>query len=177
MTYTEPAAPVKGVPFLRLADVVGDGSGETNAVGNYAAGQGFKVTAQPGEELLIWRVIIHIEDAGAIASDAYGALPALANGFLARKLNANGSVNFDLLDGHNVKINSDWGHTGEHLELIEWASGSIKSVYATWDFVDMFGVPLTLYAGQSIEFYAQDNLTGLLDHHFTVTGQRNAEEV
>ncbi len=179
--YIEPAAPCQGIPFWRLADSTGDGTNGENAIGDYSAATGtptgFRVTAQPGEELLVYRIIIHIEDEGAVKADTYGALPALAVGINVRKIAADGvTVVHDLLDRDPIHSNADWGHQCYDVSFMDWGAAALKTIYARWTFRHT-GTVLILYEGQSLEFYLADNFTGLEDHHFAVQGTRNAAKV
>lgn len=176
MSHSEPPAPFVGL-FIHLADTIGDGTGEADAKGDYSTETGtptgFKIVAQPGEELIVWRVIVHIEDTGAMKADGYGGLVKLPKGVLVRKLDASGDVYHDLLDNHAVKTNSDWGHQMFNVNHLAFGAGTVETIYANWNLKDS-GAPIILYEGEALEFFCQDDLTGLEDHHFSVQGQRNA---
>ena len=68
--------------IFRACDTVGDGSGTTNAVGDYSsAADDFKITAQAGERLKIERMLVSYEDTSGMQAQEYGNLgSALTNG-------------------------------------------------------------------------------------------------
>ena len=131
----------------------------------------FKIVCPTGWRYEIHNANIHIGDAGAIKGDTYGAVAALTNGveFTAHEIDDTLLVN--LFDQHSVKYNGDFPVIAK-IRLANFGSGTNEFLGINYNFLESFGSPVTLEAGQYLQFKVQDDLTGLLDHHCTVQGHK-----
>jgi hypothetical protein len=163
-------------PFFRfLTDdgLVGDG---TNFNMNVAADK-FYAGPASGETWDIERVIFDIQDGGTTTYATFGALAALTNGC---KLDVyrggiTGSSKIDLLDGHVIKTNGDFGAFCYDVEVRAAPGGGDDVVQVRWTF-GKSGAPLKLNGGlgELLVFQTQDSLTGLSEFHAMIQGVRTA---
>ena len=90
-----------------LASTGGDGTGDTNAVGDYSSEtEVFYYQPAADEIVSISRMIVSIEDAGAPDSGKYGNNITLTNGIVVRLSDSSGVVN--TLTGFNILTNGQW---------------------------------------------------------------------
>lgn len=164
------------VPFQRFMDTTGDGSGTTNAVGDYSSVlDEFKFEPGVGTFARIFGVSVFIEDAGTVDVDTYGALAALTNGIELQVRDGGGlKTGFDFTNGSPIKKNGHWGRNLS-VEVLNWGSGN-KIVNAWWSF-SLAGIPLRLdqSAGEYLAVRLNDDFTGLVSHYFTVHGYTESE--
>ena len=116
----------------------------------------------------IHRMIVMIEDAGAIAADNYGVLSALSNGIRVQHVNEH-SVVTDLDGGVAIKTNAHWARLCYDMTEHTFGAGS-NFVLVRWDFTDV-GEPIQLEDTEQFQVTVSDNLTGLTDHHFKIQGR------
>lgn len=154
-------------PFFRHLDTVGDGTGSIDGNGNYSVTpRKLKLTA--ASELDLHRMMVEIRDTGAFSAEKYGALAELTNGVKVEAIDADDNVLIDLLDGTPIKSNAEWGANCYDVDLKTWGAGD-EFVLVRWTFAKA-GAPLTLHAGESLQVTLQDDLSGLVEHHFLVQG-------
>lgn len=94
--------------IYRFLDTTGDGTGTTQATGDYSgAAEDFLITAPSGYEYVLHRMIVKVEDGNSgFAADAYGSLTELTNGVRVRVYNAGGAVALALDGGIAIKSNA-----------------------------------------------------------------------
>ena len=159
-------------PIKRYLDTNGDGTGTKNANGDYSVTPGrFYIQPPAGVIYLLDELLIHLVDTGAFAASDYGNIAGgLTNGvqLFAKR---NGVTIFDLLDGVTIMNNGQFGHISADMSFPNWASsgGSITVGFKTSAYGLQF--PLNGDTADSLEAILTDDLTGLLDHHFIVTGR------
>lgn len=158
-----------GAMFTRFLDTNGDGSGTKNAnVDGSGTPQVFKIV--PTRSIAIARMIVHIEDAGAIAGGNYGAVAALANGVEVGIYTVDGdALVTDLLDGLDVQTNAQWARFCYDVSNITFASGN-NYVNVRWTFAKS-GAAVNVTPDKYFAVTVNDNLTGLVDHTFIVQGR------
>lgn len=155
--------------IYQYADTNGNGSGTTNAIGNYASGQKFFITPQNvGEIYIINRVIIFLEDDANFASGGYGGLATLGTGISVDLYWKNGAVVTSLSGGINVKNNSDWARLCYDVDYDSFPAGN-NYLHARWTFAKS-GHPLALEYGDEVRINMNDDLTGLVSHYFMFQG-------
>lgn len=162
--------------LVRILDTNGDGTGTTNANGNYAsAADDFYIKPPVGTRYEIDRLIVFIQDTGAFDAELYGNGAILTNGISLLQLNFDGTTRVDLTGGLSIKSNADWGRLCYDVDVKTWGTGD-EVLLARFTF-SKFGGPLTLDgdAGQSLVVRLNDNLSALVYHYFTVEGQSITE--
>lgn len=153
------------------ADTNGDGSGTFEAVGNYSSAPvSFSIKPKAGEILRIARLIVFIEDSGAMDSGFYGNGIVLTNGikFMVRK---NGVENHSQSTAQApVKTNGDLASLCHDLTYASWGAGNTY-ITARWTYTK-FGQYIRLKGDNSDSFNVilNDNFTGLIKHRFCVQG-------
>lgn len=157
-------------PVFRLLDTNGDGTGTTNAIGNYAAVDTpfFIMSSDAHQTFVINRLMTYIEDSGGSPSLAtYGGLTALTDGLLVRVVRRGGKV-IDLLGGVPLKRNSDWQRTCYDVDIATFPAGN-NYVHARWTF-GRSGWPLVLRPLDKLEVVMRDNMTAFVEHTFFAQG-------
>ena len=160
----------------RLADTVGDGTGTKSATGDYDGDPTiFKIRAKPTEQIIIYRMLVHMEAASFANSDQYGSGPALANGIALYVADNDGVIQYYLTDpSHPVTANGEWAHQCYDYAHFDTQFGA-GSEYAAvrWTFAKS-GKPVELLPGWSICVLCEDDLTlgtrGLVEHQFMMQG-------
>lgn len=157
--------------LYRFLDTVGDGSGDTNATGDYSTPEEFLITAPTGYEYVLHRMIVKIQDAATgFVAESYGGLGELTNGMLLRVHDAEDAVVLDLTAGVPVQSNVHWARYCYDATLDGFGSGD-DFFLIRWTFANS-GNPLVLPPGYSLRLLLRDNLTGLNGHRFHIQGYR-----
>lgn len=156
--------------LTQYLDLDGDGTGTTNAVGDYTTPDDFYLEVQtdaPSPILDIYTLLVTIKDATGFTAEKYGDLTALTNG-----------ITLDHKDGaaviHDftpvaIKTNGDWLSYVYDSKVILWgAANDILTV--KWDFTEKTGRPLRLIEGESLVATLSDNMTGLITQTFLARG-------
>ncbi len=161
--------------LYRFLDTNGDGSGAKSAIGDYSAGTGtptaFKIVPPSTDLFTLSRVIVQIRDTGTIAAEEYGALPELSVGVVLRVMDAGGVVK-DLTDGLPIKSNAAWGRVCYDIDISTFGTGD-NFVECRWTFAKSGKfLELNGQAGEWLEAYLSDDLSGLVSHTFMVQGFR-----
>lgn len=162
--------------FFRLADTVGDGSGTKQALGDYSSDPtAFRVRAQPGEHLVIERMILELVCADFDDSGLYGTGPKLTNGIVLYVTDNDGTILYYLTDeDYPVSTNAEWAHQCFDFEIFDnrLPTGD-EYAAARWTFAKT-GKPVELLPGWSLNVLCQDDLrtvtTGLTEHGFNMHG-------
>lgn len=158
--------PGPSIPFLRFLDTNGDGSGISDATGNYSVTpQDFYCQPGENEAFLVDKIIGHYSMAGQITQSGYAAGPALTNGVDIYVTLRN--ISRTLTNGHPIINNDDWLHHGFVLYVTTF-QGINDSVQVTLDFPR----PVPLYGNTNDKFVItlNDNFAFLTDQHFTLHG-------
>jgi hypothetical protein len=103
-------------------------------------------------------------------AEYYGDLgAALTNGVEVR-LSSNGHITQTLSDDLKIKTNSDWAAHCSNTTLLTWGAGD-EILIAEWEF-ERNGVPIHLNGASNdkLEVTLNDNLSGLVRHHFFCQG-------
>ncbi len=158
-------------PLFRHLDTVGDGSGSNNAVLDYSSSEArFKILPPAGNIIRITTMVVSISDTTGMQAEEYGNLgSALTNGIAIAVVRAGITVN-DITDGVPVKTNAEWGHVTYEVSRKTWGAGD-EMILARWDFRDSGSViRLIGDKNESLDVILNDNFTGLIGHHFFVSG-------
>jgi hypothetical protein len=158
----------------RALDTVGNGTGTKNANGNYSgAAEEFLIAPDSGEDWVITRMVVSIEDTAGIQADEYGNLgAALTNGIKVEVHNSSGLL-YSLTDPSlPVKTNAQWGVYCFDVDMKSWGTAPTDDLLLVrWTFAKS-GQPIKLRSreGEKLVVTLNDNLTGLIAHYFVVQG-------
>lgn len=157
-------------PIVMFLDTNGDGTGDTDATGDYS-GDSIRFYRAPDKDkkLLIDNIFVHYSSQGLFTQLGYANASALNIGI---KLSVViGNVDYDLLSNSPIKTNDDWLHHGYTYTLQSWAQ-NINSATVTTD----FRRPIELNGKLGDHIYAELNDdfsvtgAGLNDQHFSIHG-------
>ena len=156
--------------IFRLLDTVGDGSGVTNAIGDYSGTQtSFKITDTTGWGQ-IERILVSYRDSGAFDTELYGNGIALTNGVRCILRNSDDEI-IQEYTAYPILSNGDWAAhcydwayfeegTGDNYAAIRWTfSKSGQPVIVKFD------------KGEYFEVLLNDDFSGLIEHRFNVQGK------
>ena len=161
--------------IFRLLDTVGDGSGTTNAIGDYSAvATSFKITDTSGWGS-IERIMISYRDTGSFDTELYGNGIALTNGLKVFLKDTNDAV-IQEYTAFPIKTNGDWAShcydwayfdtgTGDNYASIRWTfAKSGQPVIVKFD------------QGEYLEVLLNDSFINLVEHKFIVQGVYTTRE-
>ena len=152
--------------IYRYLDTDGDGTGTKNAnVDGSDPAVEFKITAT--EAISLHRMMVKVEDGGSLSAGTYGALAALSTGVTVKFTDAGGDIT-DLTDGLPIKTNAAWGQLCYDVVFHTFGAGN-NFLLVRWTF-SKSGKPLILETGDKLSVFVNDDLTGLVSHHFQVQG-------
>ena len=160
-------------PIYRFLDENGDGTGNKNANGDYSSTPTeFFIQPPPGQVFRIERMMILIRDSqNQFYTDRYGDVGVLGNGIEIKTLDDSG-VLVNLTDDLPVKTNGEWGKFCYDAEVYPSTMGGTDTyLRARWTF-SRAGYPLRLVGdnNERLAVILNDDLTGLIEHHFHVQG-------
>ena len=161
--------------IYRYLDTAGDGTGEKNAIGDYAStSTNFFIrcpsTTSSGVSFYLSRLIIEIEDTKGMEPEEYGHLgAALSAGYMVKVLDADLNEVLDLTDGMPIRTNVDVGTVCYDVDLKAWTNTTNETALARLTFFQT-GSRLWLKPGHRLNIGLRDDLTGLIDHKFIVQG-------
>lgn len=166
--------------FSRHLDTNGDGSGTTNAIGDYSASaETFYCQPSAGSIFRVTRMLILIRAPSAkFYTDNYGSRDPLANGIVVRKQDDSGTL-IDLTNAHPVQRNGEWGQFCFDAEIYPAGTGNNDSyLRVRWTF-EKHGYPIRLVGdnNERIEVVLNDDFTldtgtsdPLDEHYFVIQG-------
>ncbi|MHC4316827.1 MAG: hypothetical protein ACYSW3_30670 [Planctomycetota bacterium] len=157
----------------RVLDTVGDGSGTTDAIGNYAGGsiEDFMIKPASDEVFVLTRMLIQVVDTTGMDADKYGNNITLTNGIHVLVTDGVGSTIMELTDPNNPIIaNGDWGAFCYDVDVKTWGTGN-NHLLARWTFAKSGeDVYLRGHRGEQLVVRLNDDFSGLIHHHFVVQG-------
>ena len=158
-----------------MFDTNGDGTGETNAVGEYQdaePGEGeteFFVTMPEGEAMIIGSGRFYIEDAGAFDSGKYGNSLVLVNGIKLHLQDADGNIVLDFFqDGGVIMTNAQLAAIGQLPVYLDFGQGN-NSLVVSWT-AESFATHLLLTHENKLVVTLNDDFSDLVQHRFIVYG-------
>lgn len=170
-TDTSPSA------LVRILDTDGDGTGDTNANGDYSlAAEEFYIQPEDDQDIEITRLIVHIRDTKIIAS-SYGNINAggLVNGVRIFSDTVGGDVYFD--GGEPIHTSAEWARLCHDAEHKKWGPGDefLSVRYSFFKFTTdhelvVGGLRLRGHLSERFVVRVNDDLQGLKEHTFTVQG-------
>ena len=160
------------IPLIQFLSSNGDGTGTTDAIGNYSVTPlTLYIQPDPEEVLVINELICHVSDSGKFLQGVYGSLASpLTNGIIIQ-VSDNSGIILPITNSHPIKSNDDYMHLTEM--ALQDFGGVADSLRASFT-ASHFGTELLLHGAlnQKLEIIISDNCTGLDDHHFIVHGYR-----
>lgn len=170
---------MRTLPLLQYLSTNGDGTGTTNAIGNYTTPDVFYIEPPAAQDYLVKRIIVQVSDASIKAGD-YGALTALTNGVRVQAVLDSTTINLD--GGVAIKTNANWGSICYDVDQKSWAATpteqSLLVRFSFFKFVHDAAAPANMNGGillqghrdDQLKVTLSDNLTGLSIHRFMVQG-------
>lgn len=124
----------------------------------------FSAGPSAGEEWLIYRAIILIEDNGGFAASEYGNMSELSNGWRMAIHDGGGEI-MDLNDGHAFTSNGNIGAHCYDVTNVGAGGGGDDALLVRWTF-SRAGAPLHLFgdSGHKLAAVFSDNFAGLTHH-------------
>ena len=142
-----------------------------DAIGDYSSTvEKFTFAPAAGRIAELERMIVHIEDVGALPSDKYGYDVVLTNGIRIYVRDGDDEIITTMDAGIPVKTNGSWSAMCYDVNNLTWGAGS-DTIAVRWTFAKA-GYPLRLDArkGHYLSVELNDDFTGLVMHHFLVQG-------
>lgn len=160
----------------QFLDTNGDGTGTTNANGNYAVTPTeFYIQPGAGYYYKIARMIVEIEDTVGMSATDYGNITSgLTNGVSVQV--KRGSTVLRDLTPDTVKANAQWAAYCYDADLKAWGSGN-EVLAVRWTF-EKSGLPAYLNGTENdrLSVTLNDDLTGLVTHTFLVQGTQSSTQ-
>lgn len=156
--------------IFQLLSANGDGTGTTNANGDYSSTPlSLKFKQSEKEVVFVTRMIVYVQDTGSFDSGSYGNGIDLANGIRVYHKNAAGEL-LEELTAFAVKSSGDWAGQCHDLNHFNFGSGD-EFITVRWTFAKSgFPIKLKLHADEYIEVELNDDFRGLTKHYFKVDG-------
>jgi len=160
-----PGYPILTLPFSEN----GDGTGVTNANGNYSAlPLSLKIAPPESQNYKIGRIMIELVGTGNFKIDEYGNGPPLDNGIVATVENPSGVLY--TLTAFPIQTTMDWAGHCYDLTILG-LPGNVQCASVAWSF-EHYGTTVRLRGddGHFMRLLFQDDLTALDKHRFMAQG-------
>jgi len=142
-------------PFWRMLDTAGNGTGTTNATGEYTTTTPFLLV--PASNLILTRLIVTIEDSDVITYNLYGAV-TITNGVIIRK--RSGSTLITMTQA--ITNNFAWGR---YCTVTKTTGQAVNQLQAVCELDNMALLP-----SDRLEVLLNDDFSGLDAQRFVVEG-------
>jgi len=163
---------MKAIKHNQVLSTGGDGSGTSDFIGSYdvVPVEGLLI-APTGYTYNVHRLIVSVGDANGMTGAEYGNLgAALTNGIALKVETRAGATEIsDLMSGHSVKTNGEWGALCYDVDIKGWGVG-VDLLVARFSF-NRFGSPITLRGDDQMSIVFSDDFAGLDSHHFNFQGE------
>ena len=157
--------------LIKHLDSNGDGTGAINFISDYSSVQGIAKIAPPANKIYrIARFLIEIEDTGGMQAQEYGNLGGPLTNGVATGVSKSEKELLRITENHAIKTNAQWAMLCYDVDVKSWGAGN-DLLAARFTF-KKFGEPLTLNgrSGDYLWVTFDDNLVGLITHHFVAQG-------
>lgn len=169
MPLSTPSIDVRGRPFFRFLDTLGNGSGIRDAIADFSnVATDFFITPPQNQTFSITHLLTQIVDMGNIVAAKYGNINELTNGIKILLLEKT-TITRDLTNGLPIKNNEDWARFCFDTTLSNFGGGSENYVDAICRF-ELSGA-IILPFESSLAVRLNDDFSGLLSHTFLVQGK------
>lgn len=171
---------MRTLPLVQFLSTNGDGTGTTNAIGDYSTPDDFYIEPPAAQDYVVTCLIVHIADDEILAGE-YGGLEALTNGVrLKAKLCG---TTYYLDGGVPIKFNAQWGSLCFDVEQKSWAPTPTQeslvvrlapgAYYIDGDAPPNYpGLLLRGYRDDQLIVTLSDDLSGLDIHRFLANGTK-----
>lgn len=165
---------MRDILFGEYASTDGHGGGTTNWNGDYSSTAMSALVKPPtGTEFVVHRLIATFEDTTGMQAQEYGNLgAALTNGIAIKVYTTAGNAGkietMDLTDGLPIKTNAHWSRISYDVDIKTWGAGN-ELLVCRYTFA-RHGKGIHLNADDEIAIEFNDDLRGLLSHHFLFQG-------
>lgn len=162
--------------LIRALDTVGDGTGTTNANGNYAAtAEEFFIQPPAGQLFTIHHLMVEIVDTASIDAGKYGTGIILTNGIGITI--ENGALLVDLTHNLKIKTTAEWAYLAgpNNIQVFNWGAGNDIFI-AEIAIANHFGKAITLNGdlSEKLIITLNDDFTGLVNHKFIAHGTKTS---
>lgn len=163
------AYPIK--PLFRYLSTNGDGTGTTNAIGNYSGAPAYFYISSFNtlKTFYVTDLIFQYSANGSFSQSGYANGVALTNGIDIQYWQNDDAI-FTVNDSRKIKTNDGFVHSGFDYQLITF-SGAVNSVAAKYSFVNP--IILNEYTDGWAGWFTvilNDDFTGLTDQTFYLKG-------
>ena len=158
---------------IKLLSSNGDGTGTTNAIGNYSTTPlSLKYIAPEQYVVNIYRMIVKVRDTGSFDVEKYGNNITLTNGIRIYHRHGNGDLVAELT-AKPILSSGDWSAHCYDVQVLSFGTGD-EVLSVRWTFAAS-GQPVMLDGqdGDYIELVLNDNFTGLNEQIFCIQGSTN----
>lgn len=150
-------------------------SGDNNAIGNYAAA-GTQFYYKATEEVVIVRMLVHIEDTVGMADADYGNITGgVTNGVIVRHYATDGTTTKNTLTSYytgvspvGIRTNAEWRAQCYDAQINNVGSGN-DFLNVRWTFTRA-GTPIHLATNERLSVLLNDDFSGLVKHQFILQG-------
>lgn len=142
-------------PFWQVLSVKGDGTGTTNATGNYTSSTRF--FARPSSPVVLTKLIVTIEDSNVITYNLYGGI-TITNGVTIRKWQPSVPITMATAITNNFTY-------GRYCAVTKTTGQTVNQLQAVCELDD-----ITLTPSERFEVVLNDDFSGLDGHRFVVEG-------
>lgn len=161
-------------PYVHYLDTNGDGTGTTNAIGDYSVTPAvFYFQPGAGETVEAAKLMMHVADKGAFEFDGYGSLAAgvVTNGVEITFYRL-GQLALKLTNGEPIIANHAYSHLNTDYILSTYTSNYQAST-VSFDAASFNG-PLVMHGDlqDQLRVELNDNFTGLDSHQFILYGKK-----
>ena len=163
--------------IFQLLSSNGDGTGTTNAIGDYSSTPlSLRLQLNEPELVKIRRMIVKVQDDGTFDAELYGNGITLTNGIRMYHRNKTNDI-LEEITAFPIKSTGDWaGHCYDVNHFTFGTGDEIISV--RWTFANSgLDLIVNFAEGEYIEILLNDDFTGLVEHKFQVQGYYNDQNL
>ena len=160
--------------FFQMLSSNGDGSGITNAIGDYSETPLILKLQSPGSRIVVVNELhVKIQDTGSFDASKYGNNIVLTKGIVIRVCDAQANM-IDDMTCRVIKTSGDWA---AHCRIYLHKFGQGDEILTVENKLSHSGKPFTIdfSKGQCIEVELNDNFEGLNVHEFSAHGYHRHE--
>lgn len=159
--------------WTQILSTNGDGTGNTNIVGDYSVTPGFfYVTPPAGLTYVINHVHVIVAGTATLNMLDYGSILGGVTNGMNFETKVNGIIK-DIGNGFRIKQNIDWQvYTDIAMSSFGTGAGAAQSLYANFSFADQYTKMFFLNPGDYVGFRVRDNMpvANLPKHYISVWG-------
>lgn len=150
-------------PIWRVLDTSGDGTGTTNATGNYTTTTAFYIQPPAASTYVLDQLIVSVEDSAVITYNSYGATTVITGVVIQR---VGSSETITLTNTVPITANQGWRR---YCEVDQTNAGGTHQLQAI---CDLRGMRLNGDQSEQLKVLLNDDYSGLDAHYFAVQGYK-----